>query len=327
MIRGDQAGRIALVCTVFLILILGTSACKDQDRAGKGAGTSAAGPVLGEDAAAEEEDLLRRRDALLGTRLELRTKRADLAEKRQEVSAKGGDTSELDRETEELLNQESDLVDQERELNSRLDTILSDRRAMITALAGGGGEAGGTAGREASLASREKDLARREQRLAEREAALSSREEGLAAKWKDSCAAGTTTTIVQTVDPRGVKYSRRDVAPLLSKARAEMQKKGILKIDLPATARDLESEATGAMAKGDFGQARFAASQLYATVRGMDINKPFIAAKIGRLNGIIQGKTVSGQVEQLFRQATEDVADGKFSAANRKLNKIYGQIN
>jgi hypothetical protein len=274
---------------------------------------------------AQEDDLLKRRDALLATRLELRSKRAELAEKRKAIKAEGGDTSGVDEEAQKLLEEENDLVGQEQDLNAKLDAVLSERRAMVSALSTGGGV--DVAGREAGVAAREKDLARREQRVAEREAALSSREESLASKWKDSCATGGTTTIVQTLDVKGSKYTKKDVEPLLDKAHAEMRQKGILKSDLPDPAQNLDNSATEAMAKGDYAQARFAASQLLATVRTMRIDKPFIAAKIGRLNAIMKGKSLSPQVEQLFREATEEVADGKFVSANKKLNSIYSKIN
>jgi len=260
---------------------------------------------------AQEDDLLKRRDALLATRLDLRSKRAELAEKRKAIKAQGGDTSSI--------------VEEAQNLNSKLDAILSERRAMVSALSSGGGV--DVAGREAGVAAREKDLARREQRVAEREAALSSREETLATKWKESCAAGGTTTIVQTLDVKGSKYTKKDVEPLLDKAHSEMHQKGILKSDLPDPVRELDSSAAEAMAKGDYAQARFAASQLLATVRTMKIDKPFIAAKIGRLNATMKGKSLSPQVEQLFRQATEEVADGKFASANKKLNSIYSKID
>lgn len=271
-----------------------------------------------------EDDLLERRDMLLNTRLELQGKRAELVEKRATIAAEGGDTSAIDQEAQQLLDQEKNLVSQEQELNQQLDSLLQDRRAMVSAITAG---AGNVAGREAAVASREKELAAREARIAQRESALAEREEQLASKWKDSCAVGATTTIVQTVDAQGTTYTKRDVEPLLARARREMNKKGLVGSDLPSPVRELESEATKAMAKADYGKAHFAANQLLANIRAIRIDKAFIAAKIGRLNQLIKGKRLSESVENLFRGATEDVADGKFSAANRKLNKIYAEID
>lgn len=300
-------------------LALAAVSCKGDEEGSK---VALAGQ---EKVSAAEDDLLKRRDALLNTRLELRSKRAELAEKRKAIKAEGGDTSGIDEETQKLLDEENDLVGQEQDLNSKLDELLTERRAMVSALSAGGGAS--VAGREAGVAAREKDLARREQRVGEREAALSAREESLATKWKETCAAGGTTTIVQTLDVKGSKYTKKDVEPLLDKAHSEMRQKGILRSDLPEPVRDLDSSATQSMAKGDYAQARFAASQLLATVRAMKIDKPFIAAKIGRLNATMKGKTVSSSVEQLFRDATEEVADGKFTSANKKLNSIYSKID
>ena len=329
MVRlGDAAvmAAAALCATALSLGSVGSLGCRGSEEGGQASG-GAELAVGAEEMTSKEEDLLRRRDALLSTRLELRSKRAELDQQRQAIRAEGGDTSEIDRTAQELLDQEGALVDQEKELNERLDALLSERRAMVSALATGGGEGAQVAGREAALASREKDLARREQRIAEREAAVSAREEGLASKWKESCVGGGTTTIVQTLDVKGSKYTKKDVDPLLARARAEMQKKGILKFDLPDPVRNLETEATQAMEKGDYGQARFAASQLLGTVRSMRVDKSFIAAKIGRLNAILKGKALPAPVEQLFRQATEDVADGKFTAANRKLNQIHAKLD
>lgn len=317
--RTRRAAALALVW----FAMVGASGCKG-DAEGKAA-PSAETLASSEKAAAAEDEILKRRDALLNTRLELRTKRAELAEKRNAIRAEGGDTSEIDKEAQALLDEESGLVDQEKELNVKLDALLSDRRAMVSALTAGG-EAGG-AGREASVAAREKDMARREQKLAEREAQLAAREESLATKWKDSCAGGgTTTTIVQTIDAKGSKYTKNDVAPLLQRARAEMDGKGILKGDLPEPVRDLESEATQAMEKGDYGRAHFAAQQLLGNVKAIKIDKAFIAAKIGRLNAAVKGNTLSPAIEQLFREATENVADGKFRDANKRLNKIFSEM-
>ncbi len=228
---------------------------------------------------------------------------------------KGGDTSEIDRESQELAAREQGLVSEEKTL---LDRLLSERQSMVSALAAVR-SGGGVPGREAAVAAREKDLGRREQKLADREAQLAAREEGLATKWKAACAA---PTIVQTVDARGTKYTKHDVEPLLARARAEMNKRGLLHSDLPEPVRDLEGEATRAMEKGDYGQARLAASQLWGTVRIMKVDKPFIAEKIRRLNTLFKGQRLTPVVEQLFREATQNVADGNFAGANRKLNRI-----
>ena len=324
--RIGRPGSIAAAVAATLIAIalgaLGGSGCKGRDE-GAAADTGASGAASAAPAAAtgDDESLLTRRDSLLATRLELRSKQAELAEKREAIREKGGDTSEVDREASELSQRESAVAVEEKTL---LDRLLSERQGMVSALAAS--RSGGLPGREAGVAAREKDLARREQKLAERESQVSAREEGLATKWKETCAVAPAT-IVQTVDPKGTRYTRRDVEPLLAKARSEMNRKGLLRTDLPEPVRDLETEATRAMEKGDYGQARFAASQLYGTVRVTKVDKSFIAEKIRRLNGMLKGERLTPPVEQLFREATQNVADGNFAGANRKLNRIHSAID
>ena len=321
MVMG-RTERVAAVPAAAMALLVGLGSagglgCNGQDSGEASASEKAADkPAV----AADDETLLSRRDSLLTSRLELRSKRAELDERREAIREKGGDTSEVDRESEELAARESVLATEEKSL---LDRLLSERQAMVSALAAG--RAGGTQGREAAVASREKDVARREQRLADRETQVATREEGLATKWKATCGPGTT--IVQTIDAKGTRYTRRDVEPLLGRARQEMNKKGLLLTDLPEPVRELESESTKAMARGDYGQARFAAAQLLGNVRAIKVDKAFIADKIRRLNAALKTQRLTPPVERLFREATENVADGNFASANRKLNRIHSAIN
>jgi hypothetical protein len=78
------------------------------------------------------------------------------------------------------------------------------------------------------------------------------------------------------------------------------------------------------MAKGDYGSARFAADQLYQTVKGIKIDKPFVSAKWARLNRAMKGKRLTAEQEQLLTEAASSIADGKFATANKKLNKLWG---
>ena len=277
---------------------------------------------------ANEDALLGKRDALFNMRRDLQSKREALAKERVLIREQGGDTSAIDEQARALLNEEKELSTRENSLNQAMQDFSKGRREIIAAVAGAGGAAAGVSGREAGVASREKDLARRERDLAARESSLARREEGLATKWKEECAAGggMTQTIIRTVDAKGSNYTQKDVEPLLSKARREMGKKGLLKSDLPQQAQGLEAEANTGMKNGDYGRARLAASQLLGTIRNIKINKSFIAAKIQRLNARMRGKTLSKKAEGLFREATALYGDAKFSASNSKLNKISGSL-
>jgi uncharacterized protein (DUF3084 family) len=281
----------------------------------------------------EESSVLARRDELQRERKQINADRAALVEKRKQVAAAGGNVAEVDAEENELATRESKLIDQENDLNTRLENLFKRYEAMAVAptqIAGSGGGQVDVVRREGALALREKDVAKREDRLAQREADLAEREKSQARREKETCGVGTTTTIVQQVDAKGSKYSKRDVEPVLQKARRKMNEKGLLASDLPAPAQALEQESVQAMKDGDYGKAKFAADQLYATVDSMKIDKAFISDKIRRLNAAMRGKELAPEpkkeVDELFRGATADYGDGRFPAANGKLNKIYALI-
>lgn len=318
---------VVRAAAVSVLLLMSATGCKGSDE--KQASSAAIDPQASEQIVSQEDDLLARRDALFNMRRDLQQERETLAQQREVIREQGGDTAEIDEKSLELLEREGTLVAQEQDLNEKYEQILAQRRAMMAALSTGG-PVDDVSAREASLAARERTVASREDRLGQREAALAQREESLASKWKDSCSVSAPPTVVQMVDAKGSKYSKRDVEPLLGKARSAMSKKGILASDLPPEAQALEGEATKAMAEGDYGRARFAADQLLRTVRGMKIDKAFIAAKIGRLNGQMKGKGVGGdkreRVDKLFREATSLYGDANFAAANARLNTIYGEI-
>lgn len=311
-----------------LCVALAGGGCKGD----KGGTASAEVVASSQKVAAEEDDLLKRRDELFSSRKELRDKRAELEEEHERIVAAGGDVTEVIKKKEELAEEEAGLNEQESQLNGKLDELLAQRRAITQALAASGVDnTAKIAAREAGMSERETLLAKREERVAAREAALGERERELARFKIEECAgSGQPTTIIQTVDAKGSKYTKRDVEPLLSKARSEMSKKGILATDLPSAAQSLEKEATSAMGEGDYGRARFAAAQLVATVRSTKVDKAFVSAKIGRLSAAMKGKTladsVQKEVDSLFREATANYGDGSFSSANKRLNKIYSAI-
>jgi hypothetical protein len=313
--RPGIAGVLLAALTALSAVAIG---CKGKEAGGSSTEAAAEGAKLAE----AEDGLLARRDALLSRRVALRDKQADLDARRKAALADGGDTKALDEEAAALASSEGELVEEERGLNSKLDELLGQRRAMMQTIAG----ADGVAGREAAIAAREKAVAQREAKLGEREASLSTRESEAAARWKEACTIGGTTTIVQAAPERGGSYTKKDVEPLLAAAREDMQKRGILASDLPEAARGLEAEAGKAMASGDYSTARLAARQLHGTVKGIKIDRGFIAAKIGRLNAMAKGKKLGAEVEQLFRDATASYGDGKFADSNRKLNKIVAAL-
>lgn len=307
--------RIAWVCALSLVF---AAACKDK---GDGKQVAADMSARMTKLQAEEGDVLGRREDVRRERKKLLEDRAALAEKRKQVVASGGDVKALDQEEAALVERETQLDAAEQQLSQKIDTLLSQYQELS---AGAGGE--DVTRREAGVAAREKDFARREQTLASREAALADREKALAQREKETCSGGTTTIVQAAPLPKGTKYSKRDVESVLRQSRRKMSEKGILSSDLPSHAQMLQKEASEAMSDGDFGKAKFAADTLYATVDSIKIDKGFIASKMNRLNSLMKGKQLSKETDELFRGATGDYGDGKFSAANSKLNKIYAEL-
>lgn len=305
---------------VGVVCFVGLAACNGEDKAEKGPAVDT------EQLAASEDALLGKRDALFNMRQTLSEKRAALETERAQVREAGGDTSEIDKKAVALAEEERVVAGKQSDLIKELISEQSELRAAVVTGGGGGDKASQMASRETGMAGRERQIARRENEVATREAALAKREEGLASKWKDGCAVAAPTTIIRTVDTKGSSYTKKDVEPLLKRARLEMGKKGLLKSDLPDQAKGLEKEANDGMRDGDYGRARLAASQLLGTVKAIRINKAFIAAKIARLNQRIGGKSLSSKSEKLFREATSSYGDAKFSSANGKLNKIYSSL-
>jgi hypothetical protein len=307
-----------------LFACLLVSGCKGKDKDAEAPAAVAPDPA----AVKEQQDLLARRDALLKSRQQLKDEQAKLEAQRQTIAQQGGDTSELDKQAAELKSKDDQLAGEQDQLVDAIASKLAQNDAMRTA---GNDKAAQVAAREAGMATREKAVATREDRVAQREAALADRERQLAVREKETCgAAAPPTTIIQTVDAKGSKYSKKDVEPLLKRARDDMSRKGVLAADLPATAQGLEREATKAMGDGDFGAAFFAARQLQATVDSLRIDRAFISAKIGRLSARMKGTTLDGgkqkQVDDLFADATAKYGDGDFAGANRKLNQIYAIV-
>jgi hypothetical protein len=272
----------------------------------------------------EEGSVLARRDELSRERQKVDQDRAVLEEKRKEAAAAGADTVAFDAEARALAAREARLAADEAKLGRELDGLLRTYQQMATGAAGKD-----VAGREAQVALREKDFARREQAVAVREAQLAAREKELARRERETCSVPPAAAPPVVIAP-GARYSKRDVEPLLTGARRKMSEKGLLASDLPSPARDLEREAAAAMGAGDWSRARFAADQLVATVDSLKVDKAFIMAKIGRLNGAVKGARLAEearrQVDDLFRDATADYGDGKFASANGKLNRIYALL-
>src|SRR5438093_1493369 len=115
----------------------------------------------------------------------------------------------------------------------------------------------GCKGKDPGQATQGAEVTARTEQLQKEESEVVGRRE------EDTCGAGVTTIVQAPPLPKGSKYGKQDVEPVLQHARRKMGEKGILGSDLPALAANLEKEATSAMGEGDYGKAKFAADQLY----------------------------------------------------------------
>jgi uncharacterized protein (DUF3084 family) len=266
-----------------------------------------------------QQELIARRDALLAQRQRLEGERDKLSDEIKQVEATGGDSTELAKKRAEL---ERELKGQDAEL----DTIRASVDATLAKIAAAGDAAAGLASREATMGSREQRMAAREAQLAERERALAAREAQLAQRERETCSASPPMIIQQVAGPRGAAYTRKDIEPLLGRARAAMAKKGLLASDL-GPAASFEAEATRAMAEGDWGKSYFAAAQLAAAVEQIKIDRAFVSAKHGRLQARVKGakldEPTAQQLTEGMREVVQRYGDGDFAAANRRLNQLW----
>jgi chromosome segregation ATPase len=277
-----------------------------------------------------EQDLLARRDALLKSREKLDEERTKLQVKIDETRAAGGDTAELEGQLAKLSTENEAQQDQ---LLALLDDYKRELEALRSAGGGGGGGGGDSSAQIAALTrelkSRDSQLADMEKKLVALAGTLTEIK-GDIARNAENCQNGGGVIIASPKLEKGAKYSKRDVEPLLTKARAAMSKKGILASDLPGGVAALEREATSAMADGDYGKAFLAASTLKDTIEGIRIDKAFVSAKIGRLNRQVKAQKLddakSKQVLEWFNEVGAEYNDGDFKSANKRLNQIAGEL-
>jgi hypothetical protein len=315
------------VTRALLVALLLCSACK------KPVDTA---PISAEAAGLQqhESELLGRRGALQRERTEITEQRKQLLEKR--ASAAPGTTAALDDEDKKLTAKESELAGEQTKVDEKLDELSHARAELVTrattAVAGGSGPDSleRAAHREEGVAEREKSMARREADVADREAKLAARELAEAKREKDTCSTPTIVAAPPPVLPKGLKYSAHDVEPVYKKALKIMQERGILAADLPPGAGKLLDETREAMKSADWVRGKYAADQLLATVEEVKIDRNFISAKMARLSAAMKGKKLEGDggksTETVFRDATANYGDGRFSDANSKLNKLFAML-
>lgn len=282
--------------------------------------------------AEQEQSLLANRGKLQRERVRVQDERANLLTRKlaeEDPSAR----QKIEDEESKLVKLEQRLVKQEMQLNRKLDAIVEKKGSLVNQARASGAQVKALllARRESSVANREKTLAQRETDVARREKALAERERAFAVRQSRLCP-GRVTTVVQApaASRRGGNYKRSDVEPVYKAALSAMRKKGILVADLPGGIDRMVTDIRHAVSKGDYTRAKYASDQLLAAVRSIRIDRAFIGAKIGRLSAATRRRPPRGgkktKVAQLFQLATADYGDGRFTAANKKLNRIYAML-
>ena len=286
------------------------SGCKGKDNA-----DAAPDPA----ALKAQQELLARRDKLLEQRQKLEEKSTGLDVEIKQIEQQGGDASAKKKEKADIDSQlDNTSATELQQLNAKLDTMKQsgDRSAQM-------------ASREAEVANREAAVAQRERALADREKGLIQRDAEMAARWKDTCQASAAPVIIQQ-PAKGGNYSKKDVSDLIARARAGMAKKGLLVADLPGPAQSLESEASKALNDNDTSKAYFVASQLVGMVDSIQINRPFIQAKMARVQAQIksskQDDATTQQLSGTLSQVIQNFGDGDFNAANKRLNQLVAML-
>jgi len=292
---------LTLTCLFALV------ACKDKSE------SSPADPA----ALKAQQELVARRDALMSQRKKLEGERDKLDEEIKQITAKGGDATELAKKRAALDNEIETSGSDLSSISTKIDQVVAQ-----------GGAAAGLAGREASMATREKQIASREATFTDRERSIAQREAALAQREKETCGA-VAPMIMQVPAPKGSNYTRRDIEPLLGRARATMTKKGLQPGDL-GPAANLEGESTKAMRDNDWGKAYLAAAQLAATVDAIKVDRNFIGSKTARLQAIVRSSKRDEATQKQLADGMTDVmqkfGDGDFAAANRKLNQLWALV-
>lgn len=295
------AGILAVLCLV-------ASGCKP-----KGDADAAPDPA----AIKAQQDLVAKRDAMLKARQELEKKADALDQQINEAKAAGSDTADLEKQKTEIQKQIENQQNDYSEINTKLDQIKisGDKAAQI-------------ASREAEIGSRERIIAEREAQVAAREKALAQRESDMAQRWKDSCSIAAPAAPVVITKPDG-KYTKKDVSELVARARAAMNRKGLLASDLGPNA-NLESEASKALNDNDVTTAYFAASHLLQAVDAITINRAFIQAKYNRLAAQVKSsksdESTNKQLADILGDVMQKYNDGNFGAANSRLNQLAGLL-
>jgi hypothetical protein len=271
----------------------------------------------------QQEELLKRRDALITARQKLLQDRA--AVQQQLHDAEGGSATAGSAIDTGALQKKLD------ELNAKLDGVGDDATKLLQdeqtvrpppAAPNAPAPAGVEVSRELDkLRDMEAAVAKREAELAQTIDAYKR----AADDWRGTCGAGTTI-IQQAPTPAKGTFTKADVGAVLTRAHATMARKGLRGDDLGAGV-GLEATANKAMNDGDWGLAMGAANQLNITVDSIKIDRNFIQTKFERLKSYVGAhKDAQQQAVSALQEITQKFGDQNYDGANKRMNELWAQL-
>jgi hypothetical protein len=279
-------------------------------------------------------DYAQRMQELESKAAELLAREQALERERQRLAAEAGDKTEA---LPAALVGGGSLAVREEEL-ARREGALADRERLIAA-------------RELELAQREREVALREEKLQRAMASgLGSSpippvpiggafgSPGRAGSGGGTPAgggggggtgAGTPFAPVEALPPRPAETgsgNRVAVEAWHEKVLNDMLSKGILWSDLPGHAQGLNGEIWNARRANDWNRAGEMVAKLIAAVDAVKVDGNFISEKIKRVTASSSIERLDAkrkdQVDRLLREVELKFGDGRFSEANRDINRI-----
>jgi hypothetical protein len=262
----------------------------------------------------EQEELLKRRDALITARQKMLQDRADIQakiERERAGSGSGVDVAALQKQVDDLT--------------AKIVNAGEDSLKLLQEVP----PANATAA-NAEVTKELEKLHAMEDRLQQREQELVAAAENYrkaAEDWKGTCSAGTMIIQQQPTTPLKGSFTKADVSNALARAHAVMSKKGLRSDDL-AGAVGLEADASKAMDAGDFSRAMTDAGILVNTVDGLKIDRAFILQKFDRLKQYVNAhKETQQQAAAALQEITQKYGDSNYGGANQRINELWAQLS
>jgi hypothetical protein len=255
--------------------------------------------------AAQEAALNEQRKQLGVERDRLRKEAGRLSESKESPQAKA----------QELVQRAVQLVRDQEEFASRRERLVEERDVLGQKFFS---PASQLAERERQLSLREAEVAEREKDLASREAALAGREAALAQR-EAQC-----DKLAHRSAEKGEPLARGAVEKAYKGLVFAMERKGVVAADLAPAQQKALLDAASHRGGGDLARSMAAIESLEASVGALSVDGEFVARKVQRVDALARGADakVRGDVGRLLQEVARAYSDGRYSEANRALNKL-----